>query len=1052
MTNKNRTRSVASSKNTSDGDAKENSHKHRHALKTDFASLQAELQGLYGVLMQAPAMIALCRGPKLVFEFANPLYLQVVGKTDKILGKTVLEVFPELRGQKILKILMDVYKTGKPYIGKEVLINLDVNNVGKPEDKYFNFVYHPYRNENGKVVGILTHAIEVSEQVKARKKAEENEERYKLLFNSITQGFCVIELQFDKNNKPVDYEFIEVNKLFKELTGLKNPVGKKARKLVPNLEEHWFEIYGKVALTGKSVHFTESSEAMGRWYDVHASRVGGKESRKVALLFTDITDKKKAETSKLSAANQMTEVLESMGDAFFVLDKDWKIILVNRHQEKISQTKRKDTLGKSFWDVFPATAEADSNYWVKYHQVMKTRKPVHFIEHYRPLDIYTEVDAYPTSEGGISVFFRDITLTKKSQDALKTSEERFRTLIEQSTDAIQLVTPEGAILYTSDSIKNVLGYTAKELEGSGVNPYLHPDDIAYFYERLAELIKIPKKRITLEYRVKHKDGTWAWLETTGVNHLNTPNINALVGTFRNVTKRKKALEQTEYQNSLLEAQQEVLPLGIVVISETGKIVVHNKRFAKMWQFPAHIIKSSLDDLALKAAQEQLINPKEFMDRVSYLYKNRKASNEQLFFKDGRVFDRYGSPIFGSNGTYFGYVWYFLDITKEKQALKDLEDSKYVAEASEAQLRFMAESMPQKLFTATPDGDVDYFNPQWMEYTGLTFDQIKDWGWLQFIHPDDIDKNVKKWRHSIETGEPFELEHRFRNKYGKYHWHFSRAKAMRDEKGNIIKWIGTNTDTEVLRKAIYRQEQLEFQTASLQEQRKQLIMLNEAKDDFISLASHQLRTPATGVKQYLGIVLEGMAGKISKEQQAFISEAYDSNERQITIINDLLKVAQIDAGKVTLYKRKLDLVSLVETVIKEQALKFKEKNQKITVHHSKPTHYALADKDRMRMVIENLIDNANKYTQDGKSIEVSIREVKDSIKIIIKDQGIGIPNADASKLFKKFSRLSNTSALKVGGTGLGLYWAKKIVDLHKGSIVVDSVEGQGTTFTIILNRI
>lgn len=109
------------------------------------------------------------------------------------------------------------------------------------------------------------------------------------------------------------------------------------------------------------------------------------------------------------------------------------------------------------------------------------------------------------------------------------------------------------------------------------------------------------------------------------------------------------------------------------------------------------------------------------------------------------------------------------------------------------LRFMAESMPQKIFTAKPNGDVDYFNQQWMDFTGLTFEQIRDWGWLQFIHPDDREENIRRWQHSIDSGEDFELEHRFRRHDGRYRWHLSRAQAMRDAEGNVVVWMGSNTE-------------------------------------------------------------------------------------------------------------------------------------------------------------------------------------------------------------------------------------------------------------------
>lgn len=126
-------------------------------------------------------------------------------------------------------------------------------------------------------------------------------------------------------------------------------------------------------------------------------------------------------------------------------------------------------------------------------------------------------------------------------------------------------------------------------------------------------------------------------------------------------------------------------------------------------------------------------------------------------------------------------------------------------------RLMAESMPQKIFTARPNGDVDYFNPQWTEFTGLPFEEIRDWGWTQFIHPDDVEENVRLWQRSIETGEPFEFEHRFRRADGTYRWHLSRARPVRDASGRVVMWVGSNTDVDDLRRA---HEELRQQAALL----------------------------------------------------------------------------------------------------------------------------------------------------------------------------------------------------------------------------------------------
>lgn len=230
-----------------------------------------------------------------------------------------------------------------------------------------------------------------------------------------------------------------------------------------------------------------------------------------------------------------------------------------------------------------------------------------------------------------------------------------------------------------------------------------------------------------------------------------------------------------------------------------------------------------------------------------------------------------------------------------------------------------------------------------------------------------------------------------------------------------------------------------------------IELNKAKDEFISLASHQLRTPATGVKQYLGMVLQDMAGEVPETQRTLLEKAYESNERQLAIVSDLLKVAQVDAGKVHIRQQPIDLVPLLKDVAKEQAETYASRQQKLIVEAIDDPLVADVDQAKIRMVFENLIDNASKYSEADTTVTVRLVREGEWVKVAILDQGVGIDPSDADKLFEKFSRIHNHLSTKVGGTGLGLYWANNIITLHGGMIKVTSVAGEGSTFSVYIPK-
>jgi signal transduction histidine kinase len=239
----------------------------------------------------------------------------------------------------------------------------------------------------------------------------------------------------------------------------------------------------------------------------------------------------------------------------------------------------------------------------------------------------------------------------------------------------------------------------------------------------------------------------------------------------------------------------------------------------------------------------------------------------------------------------------------------------------------------------------------------------------------------------------------------------------------------------------------FQSAILRER-----AVEGAKNEFVSLASHQLRTPATNVRQYLGLVLEGYLGKLSKDQREALEVANRNNNTEISIINDLLNVAKLDLNKIHLEKVPVDMPALVRQVASDYHKVASVKRQTIRTKLVGTLPEILADETYLKSVLENLVDNACKYSPAKSTITIrlsaTVAAQGKQLVIEVIDSGIGISKRDVSKLFKKFSRLP-TAIDSAEGTGLGLYWVKQIVELHGGKISIVSTPGKGSTFRIVL---
>ncbi|MDZ7786508.1 MAG: HAMP domain-containing sensor histidine kinase [Candidatus Saccharibacteria bacterium] len=242
-----------------------------------------------------------------------------------------------------------------------------------------------------------------------------------------------------------------------------------------------------------------------------------------------------------------------------------------------------------------------------------------------------------------------------------------------------------------------------------------------------------------------------------------------------------------------------------------------------------------------------------------------------------------------------------------------------------------------------------------------------------------------------------------------------------------------------------QEKVDSATSELQRTNEKLKQMDETKDEFISMASHQLRTPLTSVKGYLSMILEGDVGKVNKQQNKMLEQAFLSSQRMVYLIADLLNVSRLKTGKFVIDPKEANLADIVETEVEQ--LKPSAKARDLTLTYKKPKDFPMLmiDETKIRQVIMNFIDNAIYYTPSGGNIDVSLEDKGKTIEYRVKDTGIGVPKAERHNLFGKFYRAENARKARPDGTGLGLFMAKKVVVAQGGAIIFESEEGKGSTF-------
>lgn len=384
------------------------------------------------------------------------------------------------------------------------------------------------------------------------------------------------------------------------------------------------------------------------------------------------------------------------------------------------------------------------------------------------------------------------------------------------------------------------------------------------------------------------------------------------------------------------------------------------------------------------------------------YRMKNSEGNYLWFLGKTV------PVKNAEGQILKWVGTTTNINEQK----NIEDALI---ESEKRFRLLADIMPQQVWTANEKGEVDYVNLVALNYFGKSEGEfIADWPSL--VHPNDIELVLKSWKKSVEDLTSYQVECRLKNKDGLYRWHLARATSYVN-KNNQVKWFGTNTDIE-LHKAN-----------------------EQKKDEFISMASHELKTPVTNLKTY-SYILQGQFEKGGNTKSAELVKKMDIQVNKLAkLIGDFLSVSRVEGQQFQVNKANFKFDELVDECV--SCIQITTPTHQLIIENNEVIEY-YGDRLRLEQVFSNFLSNAIKYSPEANKVIINSELHNDKIVISIRDFGIGIEKENIDKLFNRFYRVDNTST-RFQGLGLGLYISSEIIKAHKGSVLIESEIGKGSTF-------
>lgn len=645
-------------------------------------------------------------------------------------------------------------------------------------------------------------------------------------------------------------------------------------------------------------------------------------------------------------------------------------------------------------------------------------------------------------------------LTARATVAQRQAEAKFRTVVEAAADAITIITPEGAILYTNPAHTRILGYSFAELEGQPFTPLIHPEDLAEAFATFRQLLEEPGVTTTAQVRTRHKDGSWRLIE--GVAR-RLPDGNLVVHN-RDITESKRIEEELRRLNEELEervAQRtaeskrlaaiiETAPdyVGIadlngwsLYVNQAGRRMVgkSDEAYASPWHvsgcYPAHM-QPELQEMVETALRGEIW-----------------SGEVALLRQDGQEFPvaEVTFPLRDADGNIESLATIIRDISAQKQAEVELKQAKEAAEqalAAQKRLVEIIEATSDLVGTADVNGRLVYFNQAGRRFMGwdendLNVKTIAD------IYPAHALAQVQAAiAHTLASGQET--------------INFETAVYNAQDQEVPVSVVGINhqtSDGRTLLSAILRDiSEHKRIEGELKQAKETAEAANKAKSTFLANMSHEIRTPMNAVIGMTGLLLNT---PLNPRQHDFVETIRSSGDALLTIINDILDFSKIEAGKLDLESQPFDLRQCIESALDLLANKAGEKGIELAYEMGENVPAAIVgDVTRLRQILVNLISNAIKFTEQGEVV-LMCQALPDTstLHFAVRDTGIGIQPDKLGRLFQAFSQIDPSTTREYGGTGLGLAISKRLAELMGGRMWAESEgPGRGATFHFTMTAI